>query len=257
MTKIYKGEMDAAEVDFSKALGLNSNDLAAYLGLGTAKECKGEMDAADADFSKAIALQPGFLASYVSRGQERKAKGDLDGALSDYDKAIEINPKYSTTYQYRGCLRYDSQAFPEALLDFRQECDLNFNSDDAHLRIWLVRSRTGEKNAATRDLQEYLKNRKTGTPGDWRSQIALFLMDQMTEPDFFKAAESKDPKKEKNQHFEALFFAGAKRLVDGDKTAAAGYFQKCVAASIKDTMEYQGTEYQSAEAELRFLKAAK
>jgi len=74
----------------------------------------------------------------------------------------------------------------------------------------------------------------------------------LTEPDFFKAAENTDKQKDNEQHCEAYFYAGSKRLIAGDKTIATDYFEKCMATDEKGFIEYQG-----AAAELKFLKTAK
>ena len=48
---------------------------------------------------------------------------------------------------------------------------------------------------------------------------------------------------------EAWFYAGMKKLLGGDKAAAANYFKKCLATEQKDF-----TEYLLAEAELKALE---
>ena len=54
------------------------------------------------------------------------------------------------------------------------------------------------------------------------------------------------------RHCEAYFYAGTKRLIDGDKKTAQDYFEKCVATGLKNF-----SEYDCAAAELKALKAAK
>ncbi len=61
-----------------------------------------------------------------------------------------------------------------------------------------------------------------------------------------------DKKKETEQQCEAFFYAGSKRLTEGDKIAATAYFGKCLATEEKTFIEYK-----SAGAELKFLKTAK
>jgi lipoprotein NlpI len=78
------------------------------------------------------------------------------------------------------------------------------------------------------------------------------LAGQVTEADFLKAATSVDKAKDAEQHCEAYYFAGTKRLLDGDKATAQDYFEKCVATGVKNF-----TEYQSAVAELKRLGAGK
>jgi lipoprotein NlpI len=134
------------------------------------------------------------------------------------------------------------------LIDFRKVVELDSSDDYAHFRIWLIRARLGEKDAATKELQDYLANRTTGKPDDWELKIGRFLTGQLTETDFLKAANDADKKKNDGQHCEAYFYAGTQRLIVGDKTTATDYFEKCVALGLKDYAEYV-----SASAELKSL----
>jgi len=169
--------------------------------------------------------------------------------LADSTKAIALNPKDGEAYHIRGCLYYDSQKFTDAMADFRKSCELGSDVQDySYYRVWLIRARSGEKEAATRELGTYLDNRKTGKPDDWPSKVGRFLVGQLTEPDFLKDAEDANARTYQEQHCEAYFYAGSKRLIEGDKTAATDYFKKCMATGMKDFEEYE-----SAEAELKFL----
>lgn len=230
-------------------------DLAACQYEAFLEQRNGDSDAALADFNKAIEIKPDFTEVYAIRGEVKKLKGDLDGALTDYNKSIEMNPKLAPVYNRRGCLNYDLHKFTDALADFRKSCDSNSDAkllDYSHFYIWLIQAQLGEKDAATKELQTYLDNRKTGTPGDWPSKVARFLTAQLTEPDFFKESENADKQTDRGQHCEAYFYAGSKRLIEGDKTTATDYFNKCLATGCKEF-----DEYNSAAVKLKSLEASK
>jgi HEAT repeat protein len=149
-------------------------------------------------------------------------------------------------YHERGCEYYDRQIFTESLADFRKSCELGSEVQDySYYRIWLIRTRSSEKEAATQDLVAYLKNRKAQNPPDWPLQVGRFLADQITEADFLKAAADENSKTDHEQHCEAYFYAGSKRLIANDQTGAADFFKKCLGTGVT-TFE----EYHSAEAEL-------
>ena len=57
------------------------------------------------------------------------------------------------------------------------------------------------------------------------------------------------PKTDREQKCEARFYAGSRRLIDGDMPGAKDLFQKCLATDVKSS-----TEYESAAAELEALK---
>ena len=108
------------------------------------------------------------------------------------------------------------------------------------LRMWLIRARNGD---ATGEIENYWNSNKTGTPNDWPSKISSFLTGQLNEAELFKAAKGGE------QHCSAYFYAGSKRLIEGDKATATDYFEKCLATDEKTLCEYD-----SAAAELKFLK---
>jgi len=152
-------------------------------------------------------------------------------------------------YHVRGCHYYDARYFADALADFRKSCGLGSEFQDySYYRIWLIRTRSGEKEAATEELVSYLKNRKAQNPPDWPLQVGRFLAGQITEANFLKAATDANTKTDREQHCEAYFYAGSKRLIGNDPAGATDLFKKCLSTGVT-TFE----EYQSAKAELQRL----
>lgn len=152
-------------------------------------------------------------------------------------------------YHERGCHYYDARYFSDALADFRKSCELGSDAQDySYYRIWLIRARSGEKAAATQELDSYLKNRKPHNPPDWPLQVGRFLAGQINEDDLLKAAANSNAQTDREQHCEAYFYAGSKRLFENDQTDALEFFKKCLGAGVTNFLEYR-----SAEAELRVL----
>ena len=61
-----------------------------YSNRGDAEQAKGDLDAAIVDYNRAIELDPKNSDTYNNRGAAKDAKGDLDGAIADYNRAIEL-----------------------------------------------------------------------------------------------------------------------------------------------------------------------
>ncbi len=220
-----------------------------YLARGSERQAQGDWDGALTNYDKAVELGSGYAEAYLSRGGAKHGKGDPDGALADFSKAIQLNSKTAPAFWMLGHLHYDRHEFSEALGDLRKACELGSTGDYVHFRMWLARSRLGETGEATKELQEYLDSHRSVKPGDWPSTIGGFLVGQVSEPELFKFAESGDNWTNAAQHCEAYYYAGSKRLILGDKTTAATYFEKCIATNVKGF-----TEYLSAAMELRWLK---
>ncbi len=251
--KLAKGNLDGALADFTKAIELKPDYSQAYYERGTVRYKQKNLDGALSDFTKAIELKADVARSYGDRGNVKGAQGDAEGAMADYSKSIELDPTNTFVYHLRGFLYYDTHESTNALADLRKPASLDTSERDyTHFYIWLARARLGEEAAAMDELEDYRQNRKGGPTDDWAGSVLAYLAGQLSESELFKAAESEDVTKTSEQQCEAYFYAGSKRLIDGDKMTAANYFQKCLA-----TGHVGFSEYQSAAAELKFLKEAK
>jgi len=243
--------MDGALADCNRMIEVIPDKVLAYDNRGKLKNGSGNWDDAIADFNKAIKLNPAFEGAYADRALAKTAKGDFEGAMADYNTAIKINPKNAWAYHRRGCLYYDSHDFANAMVDFGTSCEWESPVQSySAMRMWLIRMRNGEAEAANGQLQNYWNSSKNGKVDDWPSKIISFLTGQLTESDLFNAAASPTKETDERQHGEAYFYAGSKRLFEGDKITATDCFEKCVATGIKTSPEYD-----SAVVELKFLKA--
>jgi lipoprotein NlpI len=126
------------------------------------------------------------------------------------------------------------------LKDFNHFFDLSKDEQDyPRLFVWMIPARLNGADTANKDLTAYLDRRSNAAPSDWFSNVAGHLLGKVTQADLFAAAKSPDTKKERGQLCEAWFYSGMKKLLDGDKTAAADHFRKCLATEQKIFVEYQ------------------
>lgn len=178
-------------------------------------------------------------AAYNNRGIAKVGKGDLDGAIADYNLAAELDPKFAIAYADRGISHFSSRHWSEALKNFNHFFDLSKEEQDyPRLFVWMITARLNGADAANKDLTAYL-DRRSNAPSDWFSNVAGNLLGKVTQADLFAAAKSPDAKEERGQLCEAWFYSGMKKLLDGDKTAAADHFRKCLATEQKIFVEYQ------------------
>jgi tetratricopeptide (TPR) repeat protein len=247
--KLAKGDLDGSIADYTRAIEMNPKYATAYYNRGNVKKDKGDLDGSIADYTRSIEIDSTYAPAYFKRGNVKQGKGDLDGSLADYTRAIEMDPKYAGAYFNRGNLNYNRGSWKDALADYRKSCEFDpSNQDYSRFCVWLTRSRINERDEATKELARYFAERKTGPPDDWQSKIARLLTGDLSEADFLKAADSKDSKVDREQKCEAYFYAGSRRLIDGDKIGAKDLFQKCLETRVMDF-----SEYTSAAAELKRL----
>lgn len=221
------------------------DDAASLVGKANAKFKQGDLNGAIADYTRAVEVDPKYAIAYNNRGLVKRANGNMTGAVSDFSKAIELDPKNVDAYTNRGQLRYERKAWNEALADYRRLRELQPNDDYTRYRIWLVRSRLGERQTATAELKEYLSKQPASAKNEWSRKIGAFLSDQLPESNFLEAAAAKDDKTAKERRCEAYYYAGSKRLLVGHKDTARRYFEQSLQTGQK-TFE----EYKNASAEL-------
>jgi tetratricopeptide (TPR) repeat protein len=90
LARLELQDLEAAMVDFSKAIHLDANDYRAYFNRGCACGRKGDHFGALRDFSKVIKLKPNSALAYVNRGVTRYHLGYYQGAIADLQKASEF-----------------------------------------------------------------------------------------------------------------------------------------------------------------------
>jgi len=113
--------------------------------------------------------------------------------------------------------------------------------------VWLLRSRIGDGQNATKELSEYLR---TATAGKWPTIIGKYLVGTITQSDFIKTLKTSAANQDERDGrlCEAYFYIAMRHLLNDDRSDAKIYFQKCL-----NTGKSNHFEYQSAVAELNRL----
>lgn len=248
-----KGDEEGALADYEKALELDPKYVQALNNRGLVRTCRGEWDAALADYDLAIKLFPKVEQSWLNRATTLAGKGDRDGAAAAAKKVVEINPVNARSYALLGIIAYDKRLWKDSMGHFRKALEMNSPTPVfVRMRMWILRSRQGERAAATKELAQFLKDHKPARLEEYAARIGAFLVGQMTEEDLLKAAESKDAFEQKLRLCDAHFYLGVKRLLDKDKEGAAESLKKVLDSDVR----YRGP-YTSAQSELEALEKGK
>lgn len=100
---------------------------------GIGKYLAKNYDAAVVDFTKAIKLDSGFIQAWENRGVAKFYLKDYPGAISDYDKALKINPDDYKTYGRRAWAKYNMEDLRGAIDDFSKAIEGNINDADCRI----------------------------------------------------------------------------------------------------------------------------
>jgi len=113
--------------DYTKAIEINPQYVAAYFGRGYAKNELKDYQGAIADFNKALEINPEYPDAYMNRGNAKYYLKDYQGAIADYNKAIEINPEDPDNfhnYVARGLAKYYLKDYQGAIADYNKAIDI-------------------------------------------------------------------------------------------------------------------------------------
>ena len=107
------GKLDAAAVQYRKALRLDPKLARAHVMLGIVLRRQSNHKDALAEFRQAVRLDPNDPNAQFNLGKELKADGDNAGAIRAFQKAIELKPDFEQAHYNLG-IALRSQGDPEA-----------------------------------------------------------------------------------------------------------------------------------------------
>ncbi len=245
MVKFLMDDWDGAIADYTHSVQLAPQNADAYLHRGIAEHAQGNLDSALADYNHVFAIKPDYTNIFYAylydrRGILKMDQSDIDGAIADLDQAIELMPQEAGYHMDQGVANYLGHHPSAAITDLQKAAELRFiYYDYPRIFIWLVKAeQADELAAANQELKDYFIARDGGT-NDWPLQVGHFLTGELSQADFLKAADSMDPKTDKEQHCEACFYIAIKHLLVGDKPAAKSFFQRCIDTGAKTFYEYR------------------
>jgi tetratricopeptide (TPR) repeat protein len=249
-----KMDYEGALADIAKALELNPQLAIAYNTRGFSHEKQGHLDLAVRDYEHALELDPQEVHAGLNLGYVRRMRGDIDGAIRDYSRVIQTHPQLPGGYEMRGLLFYNRREWTASLTDFQNACDRSgTQACFARLYIWLIRARLGEPGKASIELKSALVADGPHPEEDayrrWYRQAGSFLLGEIPESQFLDPIAADLDEMSRWMKCRAAFYAGTKRLVEGDRAKATLYFKIC-----SDRADELTCEASSAAAEIRALQ---
>lgn len=147
----------AAASDFTRAVEIDGNNIAALKGRAKASTLTARHAEAAGDWQALIGLQPGNDEFHRNRGTALLAAGQHSEALAEFDTSLMINPKGTDAYVGRASVF-------DALNDrvkASREFDLAIGVDPDRLETYWARAemalRWGEKELAIKNYEKVLK----------------------------------------------------------------------------------------------------
>ncbi|MGD2125404.1 MAG: tetratricopeptide repeat protein [Desulfobacteraceae bacterium] len=131
----YKGALQMAFKDYTKAIEINKEHRDAYYNRGLVSVRMKRYAQAAKDFSEAIRLEPKAVDAYCNRGNAHFQLGKMNLALRDYNAALRISPNDADLYYNRGLVHSARGDKPKAMVDFRKAAQAGHAKAKEYLRL--------------------------------------------------------------------------------------------------------------------------
>lgn len=142
---------------FTRAIRLDSNYAAAYMGRGFVYHGLGQYQRAVEDYDQAIRLNPKVAWTYYWRGLSYVGLGQYQRAIEDYDQAIRLDPENATHYNDRGVAYGSLDQYYRAIEDFNHAIRLNPKDAKAYYNRGLVYQDLGQYQRAIEDYDQAIR----------------------------------------------------------------------------------------------------
>jgi Tfp pilus assembly protein PilF len=149
---VRSGKADAALDDLEEAGRLGKNADAFLLAGATALDL-GQFQRARKDLEEAVRLDASIPGAWTWTGMARDRVSDEDGAKDAFRKALEANPRDFEAMFHLGAILYRERDIEAAHKYIAGALELQPSSLPARYAIALIKSASGENDAAIRELE--------------------------------------------------------------------------------------------------------
>jgi tetratricopeptide (TPR) repeat protein len=253
-----------AFADSARAIKLNPN-LSYPRRIRGIVESESDRDYTNAllDFRQAIGLDLHDIQVYVECAYVERARTNFAAALGDLDRAIQVNEtrpektRLGSPYWAAGWIQSDVGQYPLALKNFRKALKQS-PSIRCGLRVWVLRARLGDREAATSNLVKHIQ---FVSPIHRNRPLAVcerFLAGKASEEDLLQAAgdSALNPAIRRRELCTANYYVGMKRMLDGDEAGALRFLQQASATALNCFPDCESATVEAAALEKAGFQAA-
>lgn len=185
--------------DYSKAIELNPDELAAYEGRARAYLNMEIFDKALADYDLLVMKRPDKAHAFSMRANAYSRQGEIFKAIEDYDRAIEIEPNEPHYYNQRAYCYKQKGDYELALADFSRALEIDPEFHYAHSGKGYLYLTIGENEKAIAEFTRVIEIAPDEPYGYCSRGMAYFRMGESEKAriDLKKAADMGDEMSEK------------------------------------------------------------
>ena len=154
---LRQGRIEPAIVQEERALAIDPNDAEAHANLGNALAARGQYDPAILHYERALTLDPASRVLYFNLGNALSSKGQVDAAITRYRQALTIDPDYAEAHNNLGNAFLSKRQLGEAIDQYQKALTLNPGYAEAHNNLGVALLRTARFDEAVAQFQAALR----------------------------------------------------------------------------------------------------
>jgi len=140
---LAKGEIDRAQIEFEKALGLDPNNANALLNMGTIRRVKGQVSDAEYLVKRALQVDPNSISALCQLAEIKRDLGQLDESIRLYNEALRIDDSQPFVFLGLGDSLQRANRLDEAERAFVSVLELTPDSFAAHYNLGVTLTNQG------------------------------------------------------------------------------------------------------------------
>jgi len=186
------------------------------------------------DFTVALQLKPDYVAAYINRASAYSRMEQYAKAFNDLAKAGALAPDNLSVYKVRGSINFLLGRFQDAAKDYRQY--LAAKPDDMYRMLWLYMSEKNLGSQADSGLGQYAQKVNLLL---WPGAIIEMYLGYVSDNDVLRALKKNEERLNAGQLCEAYFYLAQYHLLKGHRAKALEFFGRAVDTKATDYIEYE------------------
>jgi tetratricopeptide (TPR) repeat protein len=152
-----RGELEAAQGEFEKALELDPNNASALLNMGAIRRVKGRVAEAEHFVKRALQVDPNSISALAQLAEIKRDQGDLDESIRLYREAMSIDDSQPFLFLGLGDSLQRAGRYEEAERAFTSVLELDPDSFEGHYDLAVTLMRRDRLDEAVEHFEKALE----------------------------------------------------------------------------------------------------
>jgi tetratricopeptide (TPR) repeat protein len=238
------GRYDSAIAGYTRSIELDPKFVKAWFWRGFTRKLVGDYAGSAADLRRGLELQRGDAWALSELAKVEQARGHLDACESALDEIVRNDASNGSAHAHLGFLAAVRVDRTGSVAELAKACDLRA-PEETYARIWTWMQHD-DRAAADATLRGWFEEARFDDP--WEEQLVAFLLGEGTDDQLVERAQIETEGRIARgtpKDFlvcEALFYAGLRNELTGEKEAAHGLYARAREQQAPEAWEWAMAE---------------